>query len=637
MWLEWFLSPVLPRPARGEKRLFDILQRSLPDSFIVWYEPQVNNLYPDFIVLGPDFGLLVLEVKGWYAGDIERANHQFFDIRRKRRDFTKVETYQSPLRQGQGYVNGLMDRLLGYPILCNPDGNYQGRLSFPVGVGAIMSNLTEAQAREKGLYCLLEKPAVAYRDELVEWPQCRPELVIQRLKAMFKVDFSFPPLTADQISTIRGIIHPEIAIKEVPATQLSIPVWEEDTPDTPAPPDGSTVLLSLDVEQERLARTMGSGHRIFYGVAGSGKTVILLSRAKAIANRLLEHRVLILCFNITLAAHLRSTLHNDSRNPHYQSRITVLHFHDWAKTILGSLPHSQEFKDDEEYNAFLGQRLIERLSQTPTEHKWDSILVDEAHTFSPSWFLCCVAALKDPQNGDLMIVSDGSQSLYKRQHFTWKSVGIQAQGRSKRLSQNYRNTHEIMSAAWSVVQSVGNDSDDVTFPAVRPDVALRHGKKPVLHLARTKEDAVEALVDQVRSLCESGYSPDDIAILYRWKSRQDEPQFHHLLTRLDDLGMIPYWITESSQKKRSYNSQAPGIRIVTALSSLGLEFKVVLLLWLEQFADCCYADPEVAALSRRQLYVAMTRAQDELHLFVGKYARLVNELEHGGTVDVRKL
>ena len=54
---------------------------------------------------------------------------------------------------------------------------------------------------------------------------------------------------------------------------------------------------------------------------------------------------------------------------------------------------------------------------------------------------------------------------------------------------------------------------------------------------------------------------------------------------------------------------------MTALSSLGLEFKVVLVLWVEQFyARNCHNEDE-AERANRQLYVAMTRAQDELHLF----------------------
>jgi superfamily I DNA/RNA helicase len=54
---------------------------------------------------------------------------------------------------------------------------------------------------------------------------------------------------------------------------------------------------------------------------------------------------------------------------------------------------------------------------------------------------------------------------------------------------------------------------------------------------------------------------------------------------------------------------------------------VVAAVGVEQFADCCNEDGDIAAIARRQLYVAMTRAQDELHLFAGRYARLVGELK----------
>ena len=84
--------------SQGEKLLFESLRTQLPEDFIVWYEPRVKDLYPDFIILGPDFGLLILEVKGWYAAQIERATHHFFDISWKRQDATKIETYKNPLQ-----------------------------------------------------------------------------------------------------------------------------------------------------------------------------------------------------------------------------------------------------------------------------------------------------------------------------------------------------------------------------------------------------------------------------------------------------------------------------------------------------------------------------------------------------------
>jgi hypothetical protein len=433
------------KASQGEQLIFNTLRDQLPDDFLVWYEPRVKTFYPDFLILGPTFGVLILEVKGWYAGQIEKADSHYFQVRWQRHGQIKTESYPSPLRQGHGYFSQVADVLMGYPILCQPEGNYQGKLAFPIGVGAVMSNMTEAQAREENLYGLLEKPEVTYRDEVLEWGNCLPEVLIQRLRDMFKVTFDFPRLSTDQINTLKGCLHPETAIKEVPATQMSLPLYPGD--DTPELPDNATVLLSLDVEQERLTRRMKDGHRIFSGVAGSGKTLILLSRAKALANRMQAHRILVLCFNVTLSAYLRSTLHSDERNPQYRERIEVRHFHDWARSLLGSLPSHREFADEEEYNEFLGQQVIQRLNTLPTADHYDSVLVDEGHTFSRSWFMGCVAALKDPVNGDLLIVNDGSQSLYQRRKFTWKSVGVQAMGRSRRLSQNYRNTQEILSAA----------------------------------------------------------------------------------------------------------------------------------------------------------------------------------------------
>ncbi|MEO1445861.1 MAG: UvrD-helicase domain-containing protein [Cyanobacteria bacterium J06635_11] len=611
------------KASQGEKLLCSALAR-LPDEYIVWYEPTVGRLLPDFIILGPDFGLLILEVKGWYAGNIELASNDFFQIRTQRAGQTKIESCANPLKQGHSYFGSVADKMKAFPILCQPEGNYRGKLAFPIGVGAIMSNITVTQSQEHALQAVLEQPAVAYRDELLNWSALSSGDLVARLKSMFKTNFSFPPLTDDQISTIKGLLHPVTIVREVPVIASSLP------PETTEPlPARATRLLSLDLEQERLARTMNPGHRLISGVAGSGKTLILMARAKALANNLEQRRILILCFNITLASHLRSLLHSDSRNPQYQQYIEVLHFHGWAKSVLRRLPSPRAFKTTDEYNQHIGEKVLANLQKLPDEQRWDAILVDEAHTFDQSWFPCCVAALKDTEDGDLLIVSDRNQGLYKRREFSWKSVGVKAQGRSKKLAQNYRNTQEILSAAWDVLKPSKVKADSA-FLAVEPSAALRHGPMPALHMARSKWAATEKALAQVQSLCTSGYSLSDIAIVYKYKSNQEAGEFQQLLEQMESKGMKPYWITANADAKRTYDSQRPGVRVVTALSSLGLEFKAVLLLWVEQFWGCHDKNALKAESDRRQLYVAMTRAQDELHLFAGGETRIVQELKDSG-------
>ena len=63
------------RASAGEQRLFSLLQR-LPDDCVVYYEPLVGSRRPDFVVLCPELGLLVIEVKGWYLGDVVCASPQ---------------------------------------------------------------------------------------------------------------------------------------------------------------------------------------------------------------------------------------------------------------------------------------------------------------------------------------------------------------------------------------------------------------------------------------------------------------------------------------------------------------------------------------------------------------------------------
>jgi hypothetical protein len=603
------------KASRGEKRLFKILRDELPDDHYVYYEPNIKGLFPDFIILGPTLGLLILEVKGWTSGQILRASHQTFEIQQTDE---QIEHQQSPLRQGKGYLDALMNKLKGYSILCQDDGDYQGKLAFPIGVGVVMTNISEAIARDENIYSILEKPQTAYKDELLEWDGMGERALMKRLEEMFTVRFKFWGLEDDQLSTIKGIIHPEVVVKEEPATAESVPSGFVLKPD-------ATIIKTLDNKQEQLARSIGSGHRLFCGVAGSGKTLTLLSRAKTLAGELFEKKVLILCFNITLAAYLRSLI-NEENNSLYQERIEVLHFHDWAKSLLGGLPNPRLFNGNDEYDEVVGDRLLESLNHIPVEQRWDAVLVDEGHTFHPNWFKCCAAALKDSENGDLFIVSDRSQSLYNRQKFSWKSVGIKAQGRVRKLNQNYRNTQEILSAAWELVQSSSvEEDDDEAFPLVEPSAALRTGKRPTLQRCKNRKAEVENAIAQIQQLISEGYQPQDIAVIYRYLGRYEGEPFNLLTQQLDELGLGCYWV---NQDKKNYSSRHPGIRLITTKSALGLEFKAVMIIFVQQFGVGEEAE------AKRELYVSMTRATDILCLFGSGRFPVLQELEESDGFDV---
>jgi Nuclease-related domain/UvrD-like helicase C-terminal domain len=608
-------SALPSKASRGEALLWNTLKDRLSDDFILYYEPEIVSLNPDFILVGKDFGVLILEVKGWTRGMIEAADRNFFTIRQ--RD-DRTERQQSPLRQATGYRNALLDAVKKFDVLTHSSGTYQGKPLFPIGVAAVMSNITYAQAQEIHIDGVLERERLVYRDELLDMAAMSDRELIPFLQRLCAVQFSMSSLTDDQMNTIRGILHPEVVIKRAPASMNSITAEQLLLPD-------SEILLCLDVEQERTARQLGNGHRILAGVAGSGKTCILLSRAKILANQPGQSRILVLCMNISLAGYLRSVLHGDQQNPQYEEKITVKHFNAWAKLVLGRLPNPQMCREKcWNYEEHLSELLLQELESWDDAERYDAILIDEAHTFDMNWFGCCVAALKDPENGDLLITTDGNQRLYQRKAFTWKAVGIKAVGRTRLFTQNYRNTAEILTAAWSIVQTTivdGDEKEDLTFPIIAPSAALRFGSKPRLIPCKNGMEQVESVVEQARQLLAQGYVPGEIAIIYKQLSGQDRPAFEHLLAQFKAQNMATYWITENDLSK-NYDRRRPGIRITTALSSLGLEFKIVMILWLDQFE--VYGGD--GAMERRKLYVAMTRSQEQLYLYGYGYSRLVNEM-----------
>jgi len=63
----------------GEERTFALLKK-LPDDYLIYYEPTIDNRHPDFIVIAPDLGVIIIEVKGWYLDDIVWGNHSEISV-----------------------------------------------------------------------------------------------------------------------------------------------------------------------------------------------------------------------------------------------------------------------------------------------------------------------------------------------------------------------------------------------------------------------------------------------------------------------------------------------------------------------------------------------------------------------------
>jgi superfamily I DNA and RNA helicase len=152
-------------------------------------------------------------------------------------------------------------------------------------------------------------------------------------------------------------------------------------------------LAILDMRQERHARGNGSGHRIVYGVAGSGKIVLLVARAKTLSQQTPEAEILVLCFNVSLAAYLRGVLASCGN-------VTVYHFDGWAKANR-VVRRWGTVTEPSETNESLGARLKNQLQNGAGHFRhFDAVLVDEAQDFDRTWFEC-VSTLGRPPAPEL--------------------------------------------------------------------------------------------------------------------------------------------------------------------------------------------------------------------------------------------
>jgi hypothetical protein len=608
------------RASQGEHRLFALL-KSLPDNVVVYYEPVVSNRYPDFVVILPELGVLVIEVKGWSLKDIIEANSHCVRIWNQQREVLK----NHPLQQAREYKFKLMDRLREdskSSELLHTNGPHFGGFRFPFGSFAILSNISREQLDgSRGSEDIFPNAHVATRDQLLDWENLKPEDFTAVLKTYFDPFWDIDPMTPNQVDIIKATLHPEIL--------LALNFGSDAMADEP------TVKV-LDLQQEAIARNIGDGHRLVFGVAGSGKTVILLSRAKLISRLNPSARVLVLCFNVPLSIMLADALR-------HCSTVTVFHFDGWAR----SNNVIRDFQDKAQLNdhSLLGRRLLQALNNgAPDANRFDVVLIDEAQDFPGEWYQCAIKSLKDPVNGELLVVGDGSQGVYGQKRISWRQLGIQAQGRTKYLEHNYRNTRPILELAslFSVKNSDG-DEDCLRAPLVDPAKSKRpSGKKPMLLKSRTREEEVAKTVQVIRDLLDGhwfGMSikpvvPNEIGVLYRHAGGDN----HHCIEKLQaslkvlDQGVKSVWLSERNAKAR-HRIGEEGVKIMTMHAAKGLQFRAVIVL----FAHECPANfPNKDVSEERCLfYVALTRPEDFLVISSSRPSPFISEMENSGFVEVR--
>ena len=588
------LNSCLRSMQAGEKRFARRLEQLLEDDYLCWFEMPVGKKqrYTDFIILHPLRGLLLLEVKDWKIETIQSINKKTVTIN----TYLGQKTVSNPLEQARQCTFQLINELIKDPQLVNKTGDNKGKLITPYGYGVVLSNITRKQFNDAKLSQVLPPHQVICKDEMTENSDI--EVFQKSLWDMFIYQFK-KSLTVPQIDRIRWHLFPEIRINTgIQDDLFTNTISSRPTKNKKIIPE---IIKVMDMQQEQLARSIGNGHRVIHGVAGSGKTLILGYRSLYLAQTL-EKPILVLCFNITLAAQLRQIMiaHNIA------DKVNVYHFHDWCSEQLTRYHIDKPTKGTNYVNSLVEKVIQATETGDIPKDQYGAIMIDEGHDFKPEW-LKLISSMVHPDTDSLLLLYDDAQSIYNKKNldFSLSSVNIQARGRTTILRVNYRNTDEIINFAYQFASHYfkAEESDEDHVPLIEPKSAGRKGKQPAVMVLKDHAQEIRYIIHAFKIL-NSKYSIPwmDMCITCHSKWIGQELQLAFV-----NAGIPSKWLGTKKMKKE-FNPNDDSVTIMTIYSSKGLEFPVVAVSGVGFMPRKKHNKVSEAKL----LYVALTRSTEKL-------------------------
>ena len=631
-------------------RVFRAL-KALPDTFYIWHHLapwQINA--PDFLVINQAGCVLIIKVCMAAASQTTNAAQ-----------FSLLESERPPLGFEEARILSDFEKLLNLPAR----KMIENLVIFP--------NIPDVQVQASRLERAEDDPAWAGKDFL---SQTDPDWISQWLPTQ--------PLDMYLIEKIRQQFTPEIVVSKDMTVREPL---ERRTK------DGLTNYL-LDINQEWAVKadldlsdegkTLSDDFRmnIINGVAGSGKTLILLYRLRLLYHLYPKKSYLVLTHNRPLSKDLegrffrlegklpaniefrtfnawcyqhwpknpawieplkmgtRQRLVEEVWKKHFQdtsisTRMFISEI-DWLKdqplvdleTYISIDRRGRGFRLNAEqrehfYNAFLAYQKIladrhsldwsdvpqlywqsiETGQIEPT--KYDVILVDEAQFFAPLW-IRIIQKIINPHNGHLFIVADPTQGFLGR-GASWKSLGLDARGKTHLLRRSYRTTREIMQFSTLLYRlRVTQEKDD---DILAPDLMnMPSGAFPEIIPLSSPQDEITRIANEVEEFVKKGFSKKHLLILH-----SDANGVTSLIKAIDErLGR-----SAAIDPKDSH----PGdyVRVTTINAGAGLESQIVFLVGLrdmfEEEQSLRLSDEERENLIRdntRKLYMATTRAGQRL-------------------------
>jgi hypothetical protein len=374
----------------SERDVFIALRDQLPNTYRVvhslpWLRPERDSVdaplregEADFVIFHPEYGLLVLEVKG--GEEMFARGHQWFrKLAKGERRITNP--FDQARRNMHALTNAVEERTGGR--LPPSKYVYAYAVVFPHG-------------RAKGLLPL------DVADQILIDVDRMPEL-----ERMIEKAFTAFPGKAGKLERTEFI---EMLDVLMPRFQIVRPL-------SPQIEAGREKLLELTENQALAFHGLFANKQLLIeGVAGSGKTLLAMERALASARQGI--RCLFVCYNKELAQWLREQLGADPSRAEIAKLIDVYHFHSLAAELAKEVGLPFEVPTDQakarqfwdEDAASILERAVASLVAIG-EPRYGALVVDEAQDFAELWWYALFPLVKDGEDGEIFVFMDLAQSL----------------------------------------------------------------------------------------------------------------------------------------------------------------------------------------------------------------------------------
>lgn len=359
----------------SERVVFDLLRRGLPADWVVFHGRRISipaspgqerfEGEADFVVIDPERGALVLEVKGGQA--IGHDHDGWYSIDRGGRK----NAIKDPGAQAQRVVHALFRYLRNQPGF--PLGPDERRLSW----GVVFPGVEVGANLGPGLSRAVVIDRLDLEDLLGSFHRLAEAQQLARR-----------PMPPAVLEFLVDAVHPCFQLVQSFRARMQ---------------DQERAFQRLTREQQQVLDYTAPARRVsIRGVAGSGKSVLAIEKARRLAQEGL--RVLLLCFNEPLAARMQE----DAQG------IEAGSFHAWAEARIRAAGMGDRVPDDKTqhyYDHEVPQLLGEALERQP-DARWDALVVDEGQDFRPHWWLPTLKALRSPHESVLYVFWDPNQDIY---------------------------------------------------------------------------------------------------------------------------------------------------------------------------------------------------------------------------------